>query len=510
MKDKKRIIAIIAVIILLIILLLILLLKGKQYTVSFDTNDGSEITSIKVKENNKIEKPEDPKMDGYIFIGWYYNDELFDFETPVKQDMTLKAEWEEKSAEIEGVTLNATELNLAPDGIALLVATLLPENAKPTKLIWSSSNENIVKIDENGNIQAVSEGEATVTVTTEDGGYTASCTITVTRDNVAVTGVTISGSTEVNVGSTIKLTAKVMPEDATNKQIMWSSSNRNIATVDSNGNVKGKREGKVIITVITVDGAYKQTYTILVKANTQSSNPTEPSKEPTQPSNPTEPSKEPTQPSNPTEPSKEPTQPSNPTQPSKEPTKPNNPTEPSKEPTKPDNPTQPSKEPSKVSVTGVTLTGASEVNVKSSITLTANVQPSNATNKNVTWSSSNPSVASVNNGVVTGISEGETTITVTTEDGSYTATHKVTVKSVYTITFTANRDEEAGSLETIFDYTVTVRKDNQIFTGYDEITYNKRTAPFKEYISAKFIDKSVQTATIKIGSKTVNAKVYYN
>ena len=499
MKDKKRIIAIIAVIILLIILLLILLLKGKQYTVSFDTNDGSEITSIKVKENNKIEKPEDPKMDGYIFIGWYYNDELFDFETPVKQDMTLKAEWEEKSAEIEGVTLNATELNLAPDGIALLVATLLPENAKPTKLIWSSSNENIVKIDENGNIQAVSEGEATVTVTTEDGGYTASCTITVTRDNVAVTGVTISGSTEVNVGSTIKLTAKVMPEDATNKQIMWSSSNRNIATVDSNGNVKGKREGKVIITVITVDGAYKQTYTILVKANTQSSNPTEPSKEPTQPSNPTEPSKEPTQPSNPT-------------QPSKEPTKPNNPTEPSKEPTKPDNPTQPSKEPSKVSVTGVTLTGASEVNVKSSITLTANVQPSNATNKNVTWSSSNPSVASVNNGVVTGISEGETTITVTTEDGSYTATHKVTVKSVYIITFTDEADEDSKKFG-MNKWRITVTKDGSTFTGYDSITYNGRTQEFKssQYVNKDWINTTVKNATINIGSKSVPVKtINYN
>ncbi len=461
-KNKKKIaIAVIAVIaILIIILLLIKVCSVKEYKITFDSNGGSEVSSAIVKENNKIPKPADPAKDGYIFVGWYYNDELFDFETPVKQDMILKAEWEEEgNAEIEGVELNATELSLAPDATAILEAKILPENARHTKLIWTSSDENIVTVDENGNIQAVNEGEATITVTTEDGGYTATCTITVTKNNIEVTGVTISGANEVKVGSTIKLTAKVMPEDATNKQVTWSSSNRNIATVDNNGNVRGIKEGKVTITVTTVDGRKTSTYTVNVKANTN-----------TQQNSSTNQNTQPNQ-----------------------------------------SQTQPNQEPSNIPVTEVNLTGASEVNVRSSITLTASIQPSNATNKNLTWSSSNPSVASVNNGVVTGISEGETIITVTTADGGYSATHKVTVNSVYVITFTDITDDESRKFGLIF-YSIAVTKDGTNFSGYNSITYNgiKKAFNQSQPVDGELINKSVGDAIIDIGSKKVTATVKYN
>ncbi len=383
--NKKRIIAICALLILLIIIILICVFREQKYRVTFDSNGGSEVNYIVVKEDDKIQRPEDPKRNGYIFTGWYYNSELYNFDTPVKQNIILKAEWTPAGeAEVEGVKLNSSELSLAVNETATLEVELLPENAKPTKLKWTSSDENILTVDENGKIKALKEGKATVTVATEDEEYKASCEVTVT-------------------------------------------------------------------------------------AATASPTPS------TQPS---------------TKPSTKPSQ---------------APTQPSQAPSTGSSQTQ-----TTVSVTGVTLTGASQVDVGKNITLTASVQPSNATNKNVTWSSSNPSVASVNNGVVTGISEGETTITVTTEDGSYTATHTVTVKSVYTITFTANRDEEAGDLETIFDYTVTVKKDGQIFNGYSTITYNNRTAPFKQNVAKGYINTSIHTALITIGGKTVNATVYYN
>lgn len=461
--KKKIMIGCIIFIALLIIILLMWLFKTKVYKITFDSNGGSEVSSVMVKENNKIQKPDDPTKDGYIFAGWYYNDELFDFETPVKQDMVLKAEWEEEgNAEIEGVELSATELSLAPNGTALLEATILPENAKPTKLIWTSSDESIVKVDEFGNIQALADGTAIITVTTEDGGYTATCTITVTKNNIAVTGVTISGANEVKVGSTIKLTAKVMPEDATNKQVTWSSSNRNIATVDSNGNVRGIKEGKVTITVTTVDGRKTSTYTVNVKANANTN------------------------------------------------TQQNSSTNQNTQPNQTQTQTQPSQAPSTIPVAGVTLTGASEVNVGSSITLTASVQPSNATNKNVTWSSSNPSVASVNNGVVTGKSEGETIITVTTADGGYSATHKVTVNSVYRITFTDKAKTENKQFG-MTDWHITVTKDGNSFTGYDSIIYNDKERAFEslQTIPNSWINKEKTTAIIIIGSRQVNATVTY-
>ncbi len=89
--------------------------------------------------------------------------------------------------------------------------------------------------------------------------------------------------------------------------------------------------------------------------------------------------------------------------------------------------------PASVPVTGVTLNKtALSLTVGGTETLTATITPDNATNKNVTWSSDTPSVASVNNGVVTAVGAGKATITVTTGDGSFTATCAVTVEEPYT------------------------------------------------------------------------------
>ena len=94
-----------------------------------------------------------------------------------------------------------------------------------------------------------------------------------------------------------------------------------------------------------------------------------------------------------------------------------------------------------IAVTGVSLTSNSEtIKVGKTVTLSAYVSPSNATNKNVTWSSSNTSIATVSNGVVTGVAAGTATITVTTVSGSKTATCKVVVQAsggeeTFTITY---------------------------------------------------------------------------
>lgn len=314
--DKRRgIFIIVAIILLLLILFLLLAFHKKQYEITFDSNGGSEIASVKVKENDKIEQPDDPIREGYIFAGWYYLNELYDFNMPVKSNMTLKAEWAVLgSAEVEGITLNVTDLTLASDETEVLIATLLPQNAESVKLVWTSSDESIATVDENGNVKALKEGVVTITVATEDGNYTASCTVTITAEEdsntnnnnnnsnpntpntpstptnpsnpstpvqpskpdepsqpeeqnkpteVSPTGVTISGPTSVEVGKTIQLTATVLPENATNKSVTWNSSNPSVATVDGNGKVTGVSAGSVTITVTTSNGISK-TYTVTV------------------------------------------------------------------------------------------------------------------------------------------------------------------------------------------------------------------------------------------------------
>ena len=100
-----------------------------------------------------------------------------------------------------------------------------------------------------------------------------------------------------------------------------------------------------------------------------------------------------------------------------------------------------------VAVTGVTLTSTLSVQIGKTATLTASVQPSNATNKGITWQSSNTGIATVNNGTVTGVAIGETTITATTTDGNKTATCAVTV-TLYDPAEEARRLAEFNRLST--------------------------------------------------------------
>ncbi len=406
-KNKKILLAgILLLVFIIAILLSFVFFKKPIYKVTFDSNDGTEVSTISVKENEKIKLPKDPEREGYTFVGWYYNEELFDFNTIIKEDITLKAQWIARgNANIEGVSLNLENLKLTLNGTGMLVATLKPENAKETKLIWTSSDENIVKVDENGNITALNEGTAIITVKTEEGGFTAQCEVVVAKDVIEVVGITINGNKELKIGEAITLIANVTPDNATNKQVVWKSSNPYVATVDQNGLVKGLKAGKVIITVTTVDGKKVATYAITInKANSNTNtgsynkNNNSANVKPNMQNTPNAPSIPNT---------------------SNTPNTPN----------MPNMPNTPST-PNTVKVTGVKINGVNEVYVGESITLTATLTPSNATNKKVIWTSSDQTVATVsNNGVVKGLKLGSAIITVKTEDGSYTDKITINVKT---------------------------------------------------------------------------------
>ena len=335
---------------------------------------------------------------------------------------------------VTGININRTDIELTEGDVTVLTATISPENATNKNIIWSSSDSSVAKVD-NGKVTATNPGTATITVTSEDGGYKASCKVTVKAKPIPVTGVALDKtSIEIIEGDFTELKAIITPENATNKNVTWSSSDKSVVRVE-NGKVTAINIGMVTITVTTEDGGYKASCKVTVKERVYpvtgvSLNKT--SLEITEgdfseliatvsPSNATN----------------------------------KNVSWSSSDETiatvehgkvtaiKPGSATitvttedgghtatcQVTVKERIYPVTSVTLNITSiELKKKEKVTLIATIGPENATNKNIRWSSSDPSIATVENGVVTAIESGSATITVTTEDGGHTAICSVTVK----------------------------------------------------------------------------------
>ena len=260
------------------------------------------------------------------------------------------------TVKVTGVSLNNNTLTLNVGGTNTLIATVLPTNATNKSVTWSTNNSTVASVN-NGTVTAHAKGQATITVTTSDGGYTASCTVTVNEvdTTVKVQGVTLSTNTlSMRVGGTANLTANIRPTNATNKNVTWTSNNETVATVN-NGTVTARSTGQATIRATTEDGGYNDSCIVTVSATSTTT-----------------------------------------------------------------------------SVTGVTLDNDTLTmnTIGETQTLGYTVTPSNATNQNVTWSTSVPTVASVNNGIVTANTNGTTVITIRTTDGGYTDTCTVTVNDI--------------------------------------------------------------------------------
>ena len=229
---------------------------------------------------------------------------------------------------------------------------------------FEPADARIAAVNANGVVTGVSAGETTITVTTEDGGFTGACTINVYSQ--AVTGVTIEPSeAELTVGSSTKLTATVLPENATNKNVIYSVDDESILSVDQDGNITGLSLGTATVTVTTEDGGFTASAEITVIP---------------------------------------------------------------------------------VQITGVGVSPeAASVGLGHTIQLTASIKPSNATNKNLSWSVSDETIISVDDrGTVTGLSLGTATVIVTTEDGGFSASAEITVcyapANTWTAIGTLNKD----------------------------------------------------------------------
>lgn len=164
---------------------------------------------------------------------------------------------------VTGVTLSSTSLSLIKGNSRQLTATVAPSDASTKTVTWTSTDKSVATVSSAGIVAAVGGGSATITATTSDGSYTASCAVTVT---VPVEGVKFNDiSANVGMGSTTKLNYTITPSDATNKTVTWQSSDTAVATVDkSSGVITPVAPGGTEITVTTEDGGYSDTTLLMV------------------------------------------------------------------------------------------------------------------------------------------------------------------------------------------------------------------------------------------------------
>lgn len=258
--------------------------------VTFDSDGGSEVKEIELAKGQTTPAPIAPTRDGYTFVGWYLGDEEFTFADPIEEDITLRAKWEkaetpqsdknestrpqEPAQPNNGNSNNSGSQQSKPRASALSAANqemkagstlnvtvgVVPESAE-YRLSASSSNGNVATCHVvSGNRlncgTANSTGSTLITVRDEISGRMTSFTITVkptTPSVVPVSGVTVSGNTGLKVGETTVFSAQVLPDNAANKTVTWSSSDTSVATVDASGNVTAVGQGTAVITA-TADG----------------------------------------------------------------------------------------------------------------------------------------------------------------------------------------------------------------------------------------------------------------
>ena len=167
----------------------------------------------------------------------------------------------------EVTILNSAPIMLKQNEHTNLLFEVQPSDAFDKRLKWSSDNEEVATVDENGEVYAHKSGTATITVTTYDGSVSNSCEIIVAKP---VTGVSIEPA-EVELtelGKTVQLIAKIQPEDATNKNVTWKSSNESVCMVSNSGELLTTGYGKTVVLATTEDGNYVGTCIVTVSEET--------------------------------------------------------------------------------------------------------------------------------------------------------------------------------------------------------------------------------------------------
>lgn len=166
---------------------------------------------------------------------------------------------------VTGLVLNATTVeSTMAIGKYQLVASILPEGDGVNRNVtWTSSDPNVCKVDENGLVTYLKPGYATIVCQTQDGGFIATCNFVI---SIPVEYIKLDYTDEImSIGSTLRITAEVLPLTASNRTVSWESSNTNVCIVDSNGLVEAVGTGNCTILCKSLDGGYTAMCNIYVK-----------------------------------------------------------------------------------------------------------------------------------------------------------------------------------------------------------------------------------------------------
>lgn len=159
--------------------------------------------------------------------------------------------------------ISSGNILLMPGQVLRLRASVFPEDAEQ-EVAWACNSQpvNCVRVENKGDVYSFSPGTAVVSATTEN-GIVARLNVTVA---VLPSSVDISGKSPIEVGETMKVTATVLPENTTDKSVIWSSSNPKVATIDKEGNIKGLEKGTTTINAkCTADTSIQNSYLVTVK-----------------------------------------------------------------------------------------------------------------------------------------------------------------------------------------------------------------------------------------------------
>lgn len=162
---------------------------------------------------------------------------------------------------VKSVKLNKKSYTLKKAGAAVtLKASVSPSSANNRSVTWKSSNTKVATVSSKGKVKAVGNGTATITATAKDGSKKkASCKITVKLPVVKAKKISLnrSSATLTSAGSSLQLTTSFSPSGTTNRNVSWKSSNTKVAAVDSKGKVTARGNGTATITAATKDGSKK-------------------------------------------------------------------------------------------------------------------------------------------------------------------------------------------------------------------------------------------------------------
>ena len=270
LENKKIVFGILGTLIVIAIVVgIILILGNKKYTITFNTDGGNDISSITIKEKESITLPIAEK-EGFIFNGWTDEDgKILPSEYVVTKDATLKAVWVSETADTITIKFDTNGGSKIDDIIVVKGKTLkLPKN--PIKkgykfMYWVDKNETPVYDDallsEDTTLKAVWEkvevktNKTNNTTNTTNSGNENPVNNSQENKTIEVTGVSLNTTSKsMIVNTTDKLVATVVPDNASDKTVTWSSDNTSVISVDQNGNIKAVGLGEANITVKTANG----------------------------------------------------------------------------------------------------------------------------------------------------------------------------------------------------------------------------------------------------------------